>query len=221
VLDDWGYSPRNVALISQIRSPLTLAVLPHLPYSNDVARRAAACGHEVILHMPMEALDPHAPREPQTIRVGMSSAEIATLLDRALQSVPTAVGISNHQGSKATADRTLMEEVLRQVKHRRLYFLDSYVTKRSVCREVAQRLKVPFVQRSVFLDNEETSQAIFTQLLELAQRARRKGWAIGIGHDRPETLEALQQAIPALKQAGYTLVRVSELLDVDSASKPE
>ena len=63
VLDDWGYTMKQVPALGNLRRPVTLAVLPGLPHSADVARAAQADGHEVILHMPMEALDVKAPRE--------------------------------------------------------------------------------------------------------------------------------------------------------------
>ena len=215
VLDDWGHNLRHVPILSSVRSPLTLAVLPNLPYSDEVARAADEQGHEVILHMPMQAVNPNAPREPGTILGGMTSGQVAALLDQALQTVPGAVGMSNHQGSKVTADRAVMEVVLREAKRRRLYFLDSYVTQRSVCRDLAERLGLAFAQRTVFLDNEEMPQAIQQRLTELAHLAGQRGQAIGIGHDRPVTMEILQRAIPALEKAGYTLVPVSKLIDSD------
>ena len=214
VLDDWGYTMKQVPTLVAIRQPLTVSVLPSLAHSADVAQAARASGHEVILHMPMEALDPQAPREAGTILAGMPRREVVDLLNRSLSTVPAARGMNNHQGSKATADAALMQIVLQETKRRGLYFLDSYVTRQSVCAAVAERVRIPFAQRSVFLDNELSGPEIQKQLLELARLASRRGQAIGIGHDRPVTLEVLRQAIPVLEKAGYTLVPVSRLTEV-------
>ena len=213
VLDDWGYSLRNLPILESIRRPVTVAILPSLPHSAEVAKGARAHGHEVILHMPMQAMDPNEPVETGTLQPGMSETQVIQLLDQALASVPGAEGISNHQGSRATSDRALMEIVLRHVKQRKLYFLDSFVTGHSVCREVARAVQVPFAQRAVFLDNEENQPAIEKWLAELARQAARRGEAIGIGHDRPAMMEELRKAVPALEEAGYTLVPVSDLTD--------
>jgi hypothetical protein len=214
VLDDWGYTMKQVPSLNGIRRPLTLAVLPELPHSADVARAARANGHEVILHMPMEALDPAEPREGSTLLSGMPRQQVIERLSRSLRSVPSARGISNHQGSKATADPALMEVVLREAKRRGLYFLDSYVSNRSVCAEVAAKVRIPFARRVVFLDNEQSSPAIQKHLAQLASIASEHGEAIGIGHDRPVMMEVLKKAVPALEKAGYTLVPVSELTEV-------
>jgi polysaccharide deacetylase 2 family uncharacterized protein YibQ len=212
VLDDWGYNLRQVPLLDQIRQPLTVAVLPNLPFSEQVAAQAHSRGHEVILHMPMEPLDPDAPREPSTLSPGMSREEILSHLNRSLASVPHVRGISNHQGSKATMHRPLMEAVLKEAQRRKLYFLDS-LTGPSVGEEVARGLKVRFAQRAVFLDKEMDPDQIRQRLVELAQEASEKGEAIGIGHDRPTTMQVLKEAIPALEQAGYQLVPVSQLAE--------
>lgn len=82
--------------------------------------------------------------------------------------------------------------------------------------DLAERTGVAFVQRSVFLDNQESEAAIRQRLLELASAARAQGEAVGIGHDRPAMMAALEKAVPALEKAGYTLVRVSELAESPS-----
>ncbi len=214
VLDDWGYTMKQVPALAALRRPVTLAVLPGLPRSADVARAARANGHEVILHMPMEAVDPKAPRESSTLLSGMPRRQVIENLDQALGTVPSARGISNHQGSKATADPALMEVVMEETKRKGLYFLDSYVSNQSVCAEVAAQVRIPFARRAVFLDNEQSAPAIQKQLEELALSASKHGEAIGIGHDRPVMLAVLQKAVPALEKAGYTIVPVSELAEV-------
>ena len=212
VLDDWGYSLQQVPALKSIRQPLTISILPALPHSSDVAKVANAQGDEVILHLPMEAQDPHAPREAGTILTSMPKREVIQRLNQSLATVPYVKGINNHQGSKATADRALMKVVLGEIKQRNLYFLDSLVTSQSVCGEVARGLKLKFATRSVFLDNAEDPAAIRGRLAHLASVASEKGYAIGIGHDRPTTLEVLQASLPALEKAGYELVPVSELV---------
>lgn len=213
VLDDWGYTLKQVPALEAIDAPLTVSVLPGLPHSADVAREAGRHGHEVILHMPMEAMNPNEPREEgRTILAGMGRSEILKLLDRSLATVPGARGMNNHQGSKVTADPKAMKVVLAEAKRRGLYFLDS-VTGKSVCAEVAREVKVPFARRAVFLDNEGSVPYIRGQLAELAKAAAEKGEAVGIGHDRPATLRCLREAVPELEEAGYTLVPASELAE--------
>lgn len=211
MLDDWGYSLKQVPALTSIRQPLTVAVLPELAHSLEVSNIARRSGHAVILHMPMEAMDPHVSQEKGTLLVGMSRAQALAALDKALASVPDAQGVNNHQGSKATSDLVLMRVVLQELKRRGIFYLDSFVTKQSVCEQAAQEIGIRFARRDVFLDNVETPAAIQKQMALLAQTAAKRGYAIGIGHDRTITLQVLKEAVPALERAGYRLVPLSEL----------
>jgi polysaccharide deacetylase 2 family uncharacterized protein YibQ len=42
--------------------------------------------------------------------------------------------------------------------------------------------------------------------------SRRKGYAVGIGHPFPETLDVLEKELPGLEAAGFEVVTISTLL---------
>ncbi len=214
VLDDWGYSQQLVPQVLQLPGPVTLAILPHRPYSAAIAKAVRGSSCEAILHMPMESNNAHSAREPHVLTPPMSAAQVRQSFDQALATVPRAVGVSNHQGSRATEDPVLMRLVLEDLHRRHLLFLDSVSTPKSVCRDVARQVKVPFARRAVFLDNEETPAAIRRQLLRAASIAQRTGQAVAIGHDKRVTLQVLQELMPQLAQQGIEFVRISEVAAV-------
>jgi polysaccharide deacetylase 2 family uncharacterized protein YibQ len=65
----------------------------------------------------------------------------------------------------------------------------------------------------VFLDNNVQQAHISAQLLRLAKMASQQGSAIGIGHPYPETLRALKDTLPMIRQAGVQIVPVSRLVN--------
>ncbi|OQB09028.1 MAG: Divergent polysaccharide deacetylase [Candidatus Omnitrophica bacterium ADurb.Bin205] len=211
VLDDWGYSFNNMHIIEQIKSPLTIAVLPDLNYSRAIAENLHRKGFEIILHLPMEPKDKSA-MEKNTIRISMNEGQIAGIIDKDLSSIPHVKGVSNHTGSMATSDTATMEAVFRVLKKRKLYFLDSYVTADSRCFKVASKYGLRFSKRDVFLDNKNDPKYIKKQLYILRDKARLKGYAIGIGHDRRNTLEVLRDVIPEFEKEGYKFVFLSEIV---------
>lgn len=211
VLDDWGYSRRFVPDVLKLNRPVTLAILPHQAYSTMIAQAVQGSRCEVILHMPMEPKDARSPREPHVLTSGMSAAEVRQMLDAALATVPYAKGISNHQGSKATEDPALMRLVMQDLRQRQLFFLDSFTASRPACEPAARDAGIPFAQRAVFLDNQETPEYIRHQLQALVAAARHTGAAVGIGHDKRVTLEVLQQAMPELEQEGVEFVPLAEV----------
>ena len=212
VLDDWGYNIRNIKYLKIIDSPVTIAVLPDLVYSRKVADEAKRNKKEVIVHLPLE---PHPYEsmglELNTIKTNMGEKKIIRLLNQSLRSVPHIKGISSHMGSKATEDLKTMEVIFKELKKRRLYFLDSFVTTKSICKELSKRMRINFSQRDIFLDNNQDPNYIRNQLAELVEIAERKGYAIGIGHDRKNTLEVLAEEIPKLEEQGFMFVFLSDL----------
>lgn len=213
VLDDWGYSLKNREFITDNDFHLTLSVLPFKVFSTEVARLAHQKNKNVIVHMPME---PHNKDdyglEEKTLLTTMDRNTVIKILDQAFESVPYARGISNHMGSMATENTRLMRVVLDYLRKREMFFLDSLVTPRSVCRKLAQSIRLRYAQRNVFIDNESDRGYIRAQLVKLAVMAKSKGVAIGIGHDRVNTVAVLKEVIPELEAQGYEFVNLSEVV---------
>jgi uncharacterized protein len=210
VLDDWGYSLNNEAVLARIKYPLTLSVLPNLPYSVAIVEEAHRLGLEAILHLPMEPHEKYR-LEHNTILTTMDDAVITGIMAQDLQAFPGIKGVSNHQGSRATEDPRTMKVVFTELKNRGFYFLDSVVSARSVALNLARNMKIGFARRDVFLDNSDDPEYIKAQLQKLKVKARVSGKAIGIGHDRKATLQVLEEMMPLFAQEGYRFVFVSEL----------
>ncbi|MFH0790712.1 MAG: divergent polysaccharide deacetylase family protein [Candidatus Omnitrophota bacterium] len=212
VIDDWGYSLNNLAVLKQINYPLTLAILPNLPQTKVISQEARRLKFEVILHLPMEPLEKNN-LERNTIMASMDEREIKDILNADLDSIIYAKGVSNHMGSKATKDARIMSCVFSELKKRGLYFLDSYVSLDSVCPELTHKMKLGFARRDIFLDNQSDPEYIRGQIEKLKVAAKANGYAIGIGHGRKITLQVLRDIMPELRKEGYKFVRVSELID--------
>lgn len=214
VLDDAGMHLSELERALAVGRPVALAVLPGLPNSEALARRAAAAGLDVLLHLPMEPEDPHQAGRlgPVAVRVSMADGEIAQVVEQALQAVPGAVGVNNHMGSRATQDPRVVRAVLRVVREHGLFFLDSRTTPATSVEEVAREVGVPSLRRAVFLDNDPTPEAVRLQLRRLAEVALREGSAVGIGHaNRPHTAEVLAEMVAELEQMGVRFVRLRDL----------
>jgi len=211
VIDDWGYNLNNFKIVEEIKHPFTAAVLPNLASSVKVAKELNARGFEVILHLPMQ---PHGKNhlEKNTIRLISSEQEIKDIVGRDLENIVYAKGISNHMGSEATEDARVMGIVFSEIKKRNLYFLDSFVSNKSVCEKLARKSGLPFAKRDIFLDNQQDPLYIKAQIIKLKKKARMQGYAIGIGHDRKNTLLVLKEVMPQIEKEGYKFVLVSDLV---------
>ena len=211
VIDDWGYGWRAADAFFALDAPLTVAVIPFLPHSREQALKARRRGFEVLVHLPMEPEDPALDPGPHAITTRLSSEEIRRRVEEAIDAVPGAVGVSNHMGSRATADPRVMEAVLEAVRRRGLFFLDSRTTPRSVVGAVAARMGMPWARNDLFLDGDRSVPYVRARLLLAAHRALETGQAVAIGHVQPATAAALALVLPELRREGIRLVPVSEL----------
>lgn len=209
ILDDWGYNTKNLEAVLEMNVPLTLSILPNLPYSTLIANKANERNIEVILHMPMEP-EAKIRLEEDTLYLSMNRQEIISRIDTALESVPYAKGVSNHEGSKATEDEKLMRIILEDLKSRQLFFVDSFVTNESVCEELAKEMKVRFLKRSIFMDNNSDVPYIKGQIERAIELAGKGDDVIAIGHDRPNTITAIREMLPRLAENDIGLVYISE-----------
>ena len=106
-----------------------------------------------------------------------------------------------------------MRVVMRELKRHDLFFLDSRTSADSRAYQIAREMGIPTAKRHVFLDNNVQQAHISAQLLRLAKMASQQGSAIGIGHPYPETLRALKDTLPMIRQAGVQIVPISRLVN--------
>lgn len=212
ILDDLGSDRATADAVFALHYPLTISVLPHHEHSTEIAAEAYRRGLQVMLHLPMQSVGKEA-AEPQELVPGMSAAQVSASLADMLQEVPQAAGVNNHQGSLATSDPALMQELMPLLKSRKLFFIDSRTTPATVAYDSAERTGVRCAFRNVpFLDDVQDVAAIRKQL-ELAIRgAKEKGEAIAIGHPHPETIRALREVLPQAQEQGVRLVLASDLV---------
>lgn len=217
ILDDLGHDRSAADSLLALPFPITVSVLPHLPLSAEVAEEAYRRGDQVMLHLPMESqaeVDGSEGAVPEQIelRVGMTQDQVANVLDAMLETVPHAVGVNNHQGSRATADPMLMQALMPALRERKLFFIDSRTTAATVAYDTAESAGVRAASRKVFLDDTPTREAVLAQLDLAARDALRDGSAIAIGHPHPATIAALSEGVPGLEARGIRLVFASDLV---------
>ena len=210
VIDDAGRDLDSQHIYEQMGIPLTLAVMPDQIHTRDAVLSWRAHGLPVILHQPMESVSGIG-MEPKVILTSMSDTDIRQMLRDSLSQLPEAIGINNHQGSKATIDARTMDIVMNELHHRGLFFFDSHTNSTTVADKAAKTYGVPYVRNDLFVDNSASVSDICAMIQEGADRAKKKGTYIIIGHCRPHTAEAFRQMVPKLKAQGIEFVYLSSL----------
>jgi polysaccharide deacetylase 2 family uncharacterized protein YibQ len=212
VVDDLG---RNVAVLdalARLGVPLSYSVLPFESRTSEVVARLRQRGLEILCHLPMEARNGADPG-PGALTSHMGDRELVRQTQAALAAVPGAVGVNNHMGSLLSEDPRAMATILRVLRRRGLFFLDSRTSSDTVGYVLARSMGIPAAERRVFLDRDPSPTSIRHQFDRLLELARQEGQAVAIGHPRDTTLRVLQEELPKAMAAGYDFVSVSALME--------
>ena len=213
IIDDFGYRNDEVSDgFLELNASLTYAIIPGHEHSRSFGEKAKNAGFEVIVHMPMENTGRTYGEEEFVLTTEMASETIERRINKAFDQIPSAIGMNNHQGSKSSADQSVMSTLAKVLKKQKKFFVDSRTTVETVAETTMEVYGVPTARRNIFLDNDDDEEKIARQLKKLAIKSQENGFAIGIGHVKPKTLNVFKQEIPKLQKDGYKFEFVSKML---------
>ncbi len=220
IIDDIGDKLARGKSAVALPGKVTISFLPHTPHSRMLANKAYASGKEVMLHLPMET-ETGKRLGPGGLTLHMTEDELRKTTRDALDSIPHVSGINNHMGSLLTRHPGAMEWLMQEIKEQgRLYFVDSRTTAHTVAGKIAVENELPSAMRDVFLDDIRDKRAIRKEFRRLLSLARKRGYAIGIGHPYPETIEVLKKEISSLGSKGIRLIPASQIVKLQKGDGP-
>ncbi|WP_239024187.1 divergent polysaccharide deacetylase family protein [Paraglaciecola marina] len=218
IIDDMGNKSQDAEAFS-LPENIAFAILPNKALTKSFSEKAAIQHREVILHMPMESLG-GVKQEQGVLLSNMSATDILSSLQNALDSVPNAIGLNNHMGSKFTQLSFPLSVTMEFLLDKGLFFVDSRTTRYSKAQRIAEQVGVPNIMRHVFLDHVVELKEIEIQFNRLIELSKKNGYAVGIAHPHPETLNFLKGHLPELKKQQITLSKLSDILPKYTASLP-
>jgi hypothetical protein len=216
VIDDFGLDKEIAKKFLDLPLSITFSVLPHQPHSKEIAQLVHSRRRQVMLHLPMEPQGyPKTKPGAGSLLLTMSSSRIKETISASLESHPHVAGVNNHMGSKFTEDEGSMRIVMKELTHRKLFFLDSFTSPKSVGYSLAKEFKIPAGRRDIFLDHEISETAIRAQLKKAIRKARVEGSAIAIGHPHEATLRVLASEAQRFKEEKVAVVPAGELMEAN------
>lgn len=223
IIDDFGgWSRDGVEEMLAIPAPITCAVMPCLDNTERDCKMAHDSGKEIILHMPLEAHKKLPENWYGNIYVkNTDTTEVAKQkVQTGFESVKYAKGMNIHIASGVCQNKTLMRAIMQEAKEQGKFFIDSFTHPKSVCKEVAQELCVPFGIRTEFLEKAgiKSYDNARRELVRMCEHAKKYGQAIAIGHVGMEggktTARAILDMLPHISSQGIELCFVSQLVKV-------
>lgn len=213
LLDDGGNSLELAKEFAAIKYPVAIAVLPHLEHTKQTAQLAKQAGKTVFLHFPMAPKSyPNTDPGKGAILPNMPQLIIEGIVRENFENIGVAVdGFNNHMGSGITEDAGKMEQILLASKKYTNRFVDSRTTADTKAYAECRKAGYKCGENRLFIDNDNSVEAILEKIYEAAEKSRDDGSIIAIGHIRPNTLQALKIALPELEKRNYKLVNITKL----------
>ncbi|MFB1644152.1 divergent polysaccharide deacetylase family protein [Campylobacter molothri] len=161
-----------------------------------------------MVHLPLAAIHYNKP-ELDTLNPNDSEERIFKKIAQIKKDFKNLKYINNHTGSLFTSNEKAMKHLYEALKSQNLLFVDSKTIGNSKALKVSKEMAMIYIQRDIFLDNEDNVAYVKKQLESAVKLAQKKGFAIAIGHPRKNTLKALEQSKNLLDKV--ELVYLSEI----------
>jgi len=210
VMDDLGNQLGSGTSAVELAWVSTVAVMPARPFSKRLSEKAHSLGKEVIIHAPMSN-NTNFPLGPLGLDRKEGREVIEANIKSAIESVPHAVGLSNHMGSRLTQDVEAMTWIMQSLKEQNFYFFDSRTIASTVAWKVADDLGVPWSMRNVFLDHEQSESFLRKQWNHAIERVERGETVAVICHPYEVTIEFFK-SLDTSHELYDALVPLSEIL---------
>jgi len=198
IIDDVAYKHQADA-IKSVNLKLTPSFFPATsahPETPVLARRFSF----YMIHLPMQALGGFKGAEIGTLTVDDDYEKIAKKLQSIKRDFPNLKYINNHTGSRFTSDAAAMDRMMRAVRDENLIFVDSKTTSPTKVYGAAKKYSMPYIARDVFLDHDGSKAAVRKQLKYAVELAKKRSYAIAIGHPHKNTIEVLQESAKLLQE---------------------
>jgi polysaccharide deacetylase 2 family uncharacterized protein YibQ len=211
VIDDGGEKLLLAEKAAELTIPLTFSIIPYRRNSVDTAKIAMLHDKPFMVHLPMQAISDNDDG-PFLIGAKTNKSDISEITAKALDSLPGAIGLSNHRGSLATESKDIVEPVILELKKRNMVFVDSKTSWRTVAYDIAKNMNVSTLQNVLFLDNIQDREVIKKYFDEAIDIALKQHGAVVICHFKPETLAFLTQLNNTYESLPVKLITVPEML---------
>ena len=171
---------------------------------------ARAAGHEIVLQLSTDGFDDHAGASAShRLTPDLAPNEVLDRLHWQMARFTGYVGASAPAGAAFTAAAAAVRPVLSDLARRGLFFVDDGASSQSAVPSLASTLDLPLVRTDVVLDGE--GGFIDASLGKLEQRARDRGYAVGLVSAAPASIGRVALFAQKLSDRGVALVPLSTI----------
>ena len=207
IIDDISH-PWQIKAIKALGYHITPSIFPPSELSKRSNKLSYTLKHFMI-HLPMQSGSAKMNRMQGMLRVTDSSQKMRARAKEIRALFPKGVFVNNHTGSVFTSNYKAMKRMYGYLKEEGFTFVDSHTAGSTKLKRITKEYGDRYIVRDVFIDNTQTVSYVHKQLAKAVKIAKRRGYAIAIGHPHKATLKALASAKKIFR--GVDLVYIDEL----------
>ena len=206
IIDDVS-SEKQLKHIMSLPIKVTPSIFPPYKLSKSNHKLAQGLKHYMI-HLPMQSGKAYD-KQYGTLKITDTKEKMEARVKEIRKLFPTALYVNNHTGSAFTDNYKAMGMLYGILRKEGFVFVDSRTTGSTKVRKIAHDFGDAYVARDIFIDNKHSVPYIHKQLRQAVKTAKKKGYAIAIGHPHTVTMKALSSAKEIFKDV--ELVYIDEI----------
>jgi len=206
IIDDVS-NAKQLKHIMSLPIKVTPSIFPPYELSKSNHKLAQGLSHYMI-HLPMQSGKAYD-KQYGTLKITDTKKKMEARVKEVRKLFPTARYVNNHTGSAFTDNYKAMEMLYGILRKEGFVFVDSRTTATTKVRKIAHAFGDAYVARDIFIDNKHNVPYIHKQLRQAVKTAKKKGYAIAIGHPHLVTMKALSSAKDIFKDV--ELVYIDEV----------
>ncbi|WP_103618962.1 divergent polysaccharide deacetylase family protein [Campylobacter concisus] len=182
----------HASMIKSLGLKITPSIFPATKTHPDTPNIARTFEFYMI-HLPMQAKHFDSP-EIGTLTINESFESMHEKIKKIRKDFPRAKYTNNHTGSRFTSDFDAMDKAYRALIEQGFVFVDSKTIAQTVVARAAKKHNQPYISRDIFLDDDPSASAVRRELVAAVNLAKKRGYAIAIGHPKKNTIAVIKES---------------------------
>ena len=182
----------HASMIKSLGLKITPSIFPATKTHPDTPNIARTFEFYMI-HLPMQAKHFDSP-EIGTLTINESFESMLEKIKKIRKDFPRAKYTNNHTGSRFTSDFDAMDKAYRALIEQGFVFVDSKTIAQTAVARAAKKHNQPYISRDIFLDDDPSASAVRRELAVAVNLAKKRGYAIAIGHPKKNTIAVIKES---------------------------
>lgn len=182
----------HASMIKSLGLKITPSIFPATKTHPDTPNIARTFEFYMI-HLPMQAKHFDSP-EIGTLTINESFESMLEKIKKIRKDFPRAKYTNNHTGSRFTSDFDAMDKAYRALIEQGFVFIDSKTIAQTAVARAAKKHNQPYISRDIFLDDDPSASAVRRELAAAVNLAKKRGYAIAIGHPKKNTITVIKES---------------------------